>query len=124
MRDADAITDIELRAYFASVIGAVRAPYGTKRTSVPFTPGKTQEIAQNATKNRVLHVTVSRADVLLPDVTMVFSQNPSASGSSNDFVVDFTGTSVFRFVLKPEDSLNLTMTAGASAVIVVAQETY
>lgn len=115
------ISDLRLRAYFASVIGPARAPYGFKKF-FNFAAGGFLELAQNSTRDRVLFVSISRADIPGGVTTAAtFTQSVGGAGGT-DFTVSFPFTGRFNFVLYPEESLSL-LCAGA-AQIVKAEEAY
>lgn len=118
---APVISDLRLRAYFASVIGPTRAPYGQKKF-FDFTPGTFLEIAQNSTRDRVLFVFVSRADIVGGGLTVATFSQSTGGAASSDFTVSFATTGRFTFILYPNESLSL-QTVGA-AQIVKAEESY
>lgn len=115
-------SDEELRAYFAAVVGAFRAPFGMRGGGV-LGVGQSLKLAANGTKNRVISVTVTRSDVGGAATTVIFSQNQAGGASNNDYVVTFAGTGKERFILKPGDQLSAQNTGAANAVLVVGQET-
>ena len=116
-------TDVELRAYFASVVGQFRAPFGKRGGTGPMTIGQSKLLAQNTTKNRVLSVTVTRGDTgAVADV--IFSQNQAGAASNNDFFVTFGADGRERFILNPGDQLSVQVISGAPPTFVVGQETF
>jgi len=120
----DGLGEKELRAYFASVIGTFRAPFGV-RSTYQYTPQKqTQQIERNTTADKVLSVFVSRND-LIGAVPATFSQQ--SGPATTDFAVTFDGASIFRFLLYPSESLSLTIPnlgPGVLVRVVVGVETY
>jgi hypothetical protein len=119
--DARVISDLQLRAYFAAVIGPTRAPYGQKQ-SFDYAAGDLKRLVQNTTRDRVLRVLVSRSDITGGVTTAAsFTQNVDGTGSS-DFSVSFLTTSSFPFVLFPGETLSLSCVGAAK--IVLAQEPY
>lgn len=124
MADHAIFTDVELRAYFASVVGQFRAPFGKRGGTGAVIPGQSRLLAQNATKNRVLSVTVTRSDLAGPAANVIFSQNQAGAASNNDFPVQFGADGRERFVLNPGDQLSVQVISGGPATFVVGQETY
>lgn len=116
-------TDIELRAYFASVVGQFRAPFGKRGGTGTLNAGASRTLAQNSTKNRVLSVTVSRSDFGGAVANVIFSQNQAGAASNNDFPVVFGADTRERFVLNPGDQLSVQVVSGGPATFVVGQET-
>jgi len=117
-------TDVELRAYFASVVGQFRAPFGKRSGTSPLGVGQSRTLAQNSTKERVMSVTVTRSDLAGPATNVIFSQNQAGAASANDFPVQFNANARERFVLNPGDQLSVQVTAGGPATFVVGQETF
>ncbi len=114
---------LRLRAYFATVIGTARAPFG-QRKSFPLTEAdKPIELANNSTRDKVLYVTVSRS-TLVGAPSALFSQQSSAS--ANDFLVTLLPLAVFRFVLYPSESLSIQGIAAGfvPTVLSVGSEAY
>lgn len=118
------LDDIAVRAYFAAVVGAFRAPFGNRAFLKFNGVGESRQLVQNATRDKVLAVTVSRSDLLAGAVNVIFSQQ--VGGGSNDFSASFGATNVFRFVLKPEESVSMQITPGAltAANITVGSEAW
>lgn len=115
------ISDLTLRAYFASVIGGFRQVYGQRRNFLfPAGSVTTQQLVENSTKDRVLSVFVSRSDVTGAATPATFTQNNNGAGT-NDFSILFTALSQQRFVLYPGDTLAL-QSAGTNAMNVVVQQ--
>lgn len=126
MSALDRLDDLAVRLYLAAVIGPSRAPFGI-RGQASLATGSVIEIARNSTDDRVIFVTVSRADLTnLTVANVIFSQN--SGPSANDYSFSFTPTATERrFVLKPGDSLSMLVTAFPSAIpaqFVFAQETF
>jgi hypothetical protein len=117
-------TDEELRAYFASVVGQFRAPFGKRGGTGPLTTGQSRLLSQNTTKTRVFSVTVTRSDVGGAATAVIFSQNQSGAASNNDYGVNFTGVTKERFILNPGDQLSVQIVGVAPATFVVGQETF
>ncbi len=117
-------TDVELRAYFASVVGQFRGPYGKRGGTGVLLAGQSKGLANNTTKDRVLSVTVTRSDLGGVLANVIFSQNQSGGASNNDFPVAFGVDSRERFVLNPGDQLSVQITSGGPATFVVGQETH
>lgn len=117
-------TDIELRMYFAAVVGAVRGPFGKRGGTGPLNIGQSRLLAQNATKNRALSVTVTRSDLGGVLTNVIFSQSSDGGASNNDFPVAFPGSGLQRFVLKPGDSVMVQVTGGGPATFTVGQESW
>lgn len=129
----DRLDDLTVRLYLASIIGPSRAPFGTRKQAT-LRAGQTTEIASNSTHDRAVHVTVTRADQVFVGnavASVVFTQYSEAS--ANDFPTLFPsaggpGISIYRFVLKPGDSLSLfmpaTSIANAAIPFVFALETF
>lgn len=111
---------VTVRQYLATLIGPLRAPFGQRR-SAPVAVGQTVPIALNKTTDRVLFVTVSRADGA-GQTQVIFSG--ADTPSTNDFVVVFANAGVFRFTLKPGEQLSMLNQAGAAISLVFTQETY
>jgi len=109
-----------VRQYLATVIGALRAPYG-QRSSRPCKPGEVLQLALNKTTDRVLFLTVTRADSA-GQALAIFSS--SDSPSTNDFVTQFANAAVFRFTLRPGERLSLLNQGATTISVVVAQEAY
>jgi len=116
------LSDTDIRAYVAAVVGAVRAPFGRRGGTGPLAAGQTKVLANNGTKERVLSVTVSRSDFGAPSANVIFTQS-DGSASTNDFPVAFTAILVQRFVLRPGEILSVQVVSGAP-VFVVGQETF
>lgn len=118
------IDDVTLRAYFASVIGPFRRPFGVRGfVKYPAADVTTQRLVLNSTRDRVLAVTVSRQDVTGAANPVTFSQQVNGA-SSNDFSVTFTGVGIFNFIVRPGESLTLQSSGAAAMNVVVQQETY
>ena len=118
------LDDLTVRLYLAAIVGPSRAPFGS-RGQASLGVGQSVEITSNTTADRVLFVTVTRADVgNVIGANVIFSQN-SGGGGLNDFGVNFISTGIFRFTIKPGESLSLAVT-GAVGVIpfVFAVETF
>lgn len=115
---------LRLRAYFATVVGQARAPFG-KRTSVGLVAaGEPVQLVSNSTRDRVLFVTVSRSDLAITTVAVIFSQQ-STGGAFNDFVAPFTPLGLFRFVLYPGESLAVQGTGAFTPIdLAVGSESY
>ncbi len=123
IEDRKQVAALRLRAYFATVIGTARAPFGQRRAFLLDVPDKPIQLAENSTRDKVLFVTVSRSTFVgTPFAT--FSQQSSAS--ANDFVVSMLPLAVFRFVLYPGESLSIQgIAAGfAATVLSVGTESY
>lgn len=121
----DGLDEVSLRAYFASVIGVFRAPFGARRNQTFTVPGQLRQIASNDTPNRVLSVFVSRNDAA-GNLAVTFSQG-AGGAATTDFAVAFAATSIFRFILKPSERLSMTLTDPAvpsPMTIVIAEESY
>lgn len=111
-----------VRQYLATVIGPLRAPFGRRRSQI-LIPGGTFQLALNKTTDRVLFVTVSRADLAAGQSSAIFSQ--SDGPSTNDFFVQFPGTGVFRFTLRPGEQLSiLNLQGGVAMTLVFSEETF
>lgn len=110
-----------LRQYLATVIGPLRAPFG-RRSNVPVLVGATARLAMNSTTSNVIFVTVSRADVLLGQAQVIFSN--SDTPSTNDFVTLLTGAGVLRFTLRPGEQLSVLNQSALNLPLVVGQETF
>lgn len=121
----DAVSDLQVRAYFAAVIGPSRAPFGS-RTSAVFPPvsGTIRLLAQNASRDRVLAVVVTRADIGAAN-TVVFTKSANGDASGSDFVVTIAVGNRFNFVLYPGERLSVQVINVAVAMqLSVGQETY
>jgi hypothetical protein len=107
--------DVEVRAYLATIIGVTRGPFG-QRNQATLVVGASTEIARNTTRDRVLHVTVTRSNIAqnVAAATVTFSQADQVS--TNDFERVFGAADVFRFVLKPSESLSMLLTGSAGSV--------
>ena len=116
---------LQLRAYFASVIGTFRAPFGSRRTFTFTQAGQTRQIASNTTADRVLSIFVSRNDLAGP-IASTFSQQ--SGPATTDFAFIFDNPSILRFVLYPSESLSLTINAAPAPATpltaVVSDEAY
>lgn len=126
MSALDRLDDLTVRLYLAAIIGPSRAPFGI-RNQASLAAGQTVEVARNSTNDRVIFVTVSRADIANAVVaSVIFSQNNGPS--ANDYSFAFTPVApVQRFTLKPGESLSMLVTAFPSLVpaqFVFAQETF
>jgi hypothetical protein len=119
----DGLGERELRAYFAAVIGTFRAAFGTRRTQAFQQQGQSFQLIQNSTRNKVLSVFISRND-LAGLVSATFSQQTIAG--SSDFSVSFAQTSIFRFILYPDDALAMTLDSAPVGTmnVVIASEPY
>lgn len=108
--------EVLVRQYLAAIIGATRAPYG-QRSQANLAVGDTFEIARNTTRDRVLHVTVGRAAIVVnaAAATVTFSQGDQVS--TNDFEAPFLAGNLFRFTLRPGESLSMLLTATAAPTI-------
>ncbi len=121
---APIITDLLVRAYFASVIGPSRAPFGRKASfAYPLGRVVNQQLALNSTRDRVLYVTVTRSDVAGAATIVTFSQS-TGDAASVDFSTAFAGASIHRFTLFPDDSLSMQNDGTGAINVVVAQETW
>ncbi len=118
------ITDLEIRMYFASVVGAFRGPFGKRGAAANMSVGQSKVLAQNGTKDHAMSVTVTRSDLAGAVAGVIFTQNTDGSASNNDFPVAFAGFSLQRFVLKPGDTLSVQMVSGGPANFVVGQESW
>lgn len=114
---------LQLRAYFASVIGTFRAPFGSRKTFTYTKAGQSHQIARNTTADKVLSIFVSRND-LAGAVASTFSQQSGAA--TTDFAFVFDNTSILRFILYPSESLSLTINAAPATPLtaVVSDEAY
>lgn len=114
---------LQLRAYFASVIGTFRAPFGSRKTFTYTKAGQSQQIARNTTADKVLSIFVSRNDLAGP-VSSTFSQQSGAA--TTDFAFVFDNTSILRFILYPSESLSLTTNTAPVTPLtaVVSDEAY
>lgn len=117
-------TDVELRAYFASVVGQFRAPFGKRGGGGELNVGQSIRLAQNSTKDRVINVTVTRADIGGAATVVIFTQNGPGAASENDFIVAFGNSGTQRFVLNPEDEVAVTVRSGGPIRFAVGQETF
>jgi hypothetical protein len=119
----DGLGERELRAYFAAVIGTFRAAFGTRRNQKFAQAGESFQLIQNGSRNKVLSVFVSRNDTA-GVVSATFSQQ--AIAGTSDFSVSFAQTSVFRFLLYPDDALAMTLDSAPAGTlnIVIASEPY
>lgn len=122
MQLPDGIGDLQIRAYFASVIGGFRSAFGKRGAAQLSGPGTSQQLVSNGTRDKVLSISVSRSDLAGGTVAATFSQH-SLAGTS-DFPVNFTVNSVFRFVLYPDDFLTITQTGAGAMNLVTGQEAY
>ena len=128
MAREDAIADLQIRAYFAAVIAPLRTPYGDRR-GVKFTGavGESHELAQNATKDKVLAVFIGRSDISPPGNAAfgIFTKNVNGA-SRNDLPTSFGATSQTIFVLYPGESVSFTLTQAlvGGAQFVVGSEQY
>jgi hypothetical protein len=120
---------VMVRMYLAAVIGPLRAPFG-RRSQVSLVVGEQTQIVSNDTRTKALYVTVTRFDAAAnaTPATVIFSQNPNG-GSTNDNVVAFGAPNRFSFVLKPDESLTMLVTAvggilGNRLTFVVASEAF
>jgi len=123
--DRKRIDALRLRAYFATVIGTARAPFGNRRAFNLDQADKPIQLANNSTRDKVLFVTVSRSTFLpAGPPTAIFSQQ--SSSSVNDFVVALLPLAVFRFVLYPDESLSIQGVAAGfvPTVLAVGTESY
>lgn len=108
--------EVAVRQYLASVIGPTRAPYGQRSQKV-LSEGQSVEIARNSTRDRVLFVTVGRGLLNQQagiNATVTFSQADSVG--TNDFSTLFGSGSVFRFTLRPGESLSMLLVGTANPV--------
>lgn len=122
MSALDFVDRVLARQYFAAVIGPFRAPFGS-RASFPLNAGEQAQLQRNTTREHVLFVTVSRGDVAGPAASVIFSRNEQ--GSTNDFTTSFTSGAIQRFILRPDESVAITVTAAGGLIpFVVATETY
>ncbi len=113
---------LRLRAYFATVIGTARAPFGQRRSFILDVPDKPIQLANNSTRDKVLLVSVSRS-VFIGTPVVIFSQQSSAS--ANDFVASLLPLAVFRFVLYPDESVSIQgVTVPTPTVLSVGSEAY
>lgn len=124
-QDADRklIDALRVRAYFATVIGTARAPFGQRRAFPLAVPDQPIQLANNSTRDKVLFVSVSRS-TFVGTPAAIFSQQSSAS--ANDFVVSLLPLVVFRFVLYPGESLSIQGVAAGfvPTVLSVGTESY
>ena len=121
MAREDAIADLQIRAYFAAVIAPTRIIYGDRRgAKFVGSVGESVELAQNATKNKVLSVFISRSDLGGGVATGIFTKNVNGA-SKNDLPSFFSAADRITFVLYPGESVAFTLTAvligGAQFVI-------
>lgn len=121
--DRKRIDALRLRAYFATVIGTARAPFGQRRAFNLDAPDKPIQLADNSTRDKVLYVTVSRS-TFAGAPAAIFSQQSSAG--VNDFFVSLLPLAVFRFILYPSESLSIQALPGAftATVLAVGTEAY
>lgn len=122
----DAVTDLQVRAYFAAVIGPARSPYGNRSgVAFPAISGTTKLLAQNATKDRVIAVVVTRSDGGAGNAAL-FTKSANGDASNNDFAVTISTLNRFNFVLYPGERLSLQVTAAVPSAmqLAVGQETY
>jgi hypothetical protein len=110
------IDSLRLRAYFATIVGQARAPFGQRKSFSLAAVGDPLQLAQNSTRDKILFVTVSRSDLSIATVAVIFSQQ-SSGGSLNDFVAPFVPLGIFRFVLYPGESLAVQGAGGAFSAI-------
>jgi len=120
---ASPIDDVEIRAYFAAVVGGFRQPFGKRGSTGSLGPGQSRVLAQNSTADRVLSVLVSRSDLAGATASVIFSQS-NGGASQNDFSVSFDASGSQRFVLKPSETLSVAVISGGPATFVVGQETW